>query len=142
MCEACGSCFDSSKGLKVHLGGNWCRNPKEMNQAELRKLHRTRQVSSTRRGKTVTRAELVSVSTCEGKFAKSCGSFVYLGTLKPRPRRRCKEELAWLWEALEKCNDCGRATKSLELPKHVFTKPLSFLSCSITWNGDPQAEGT
>ena len=67
----------------------------DMSTAELRRLHRTRRSSLTFRGKPTTKLETVSVTTCEGKTAKPCGSFVYLGTLTspdvsatPEVRRR------------------------------------------------------
>jgi hypothetical protein len=36
--------------------------------------------SSTKRGKTSSRVEVVKVLTCEGEETKSCGEFVYLGS--------------------------------------------------------------
>ena len=66
---------------------------------ELRRLHRTRRTCLTFRGKQTTKVEQVSVKTCDGKTAKPCGSFVYLGTstspvvaASPGVRRRIEKE--------------------------------------------------
>ena len=78
-CGQCGSTFDSEKGLATHQASKWCRTHENMDSKELRRLHRTRQTSETRRGKTQDRIEQVEVRTCE--LTAICGSFVYLGTL-------------------------------------------------------------
>ena len=95
VCTRCASSFDTERGLQTHQGGRWCRMYMDMSTAELRRLHRTRRSSLTFRGKPTTKLETVSVTTCEGKTAKPCGSFVYLGTLTspdvsatPEVRRR------------------------------------------------------
>jgi hypothetical protein len=77
-CPLCNVKFDSEKGLKSHK--KWCRTFESMTVSEQIQLRRTRQTSSTRRGKTRRKVELISVNTCEGLEAKSCGEFIYLGS--------------------------------------------------------------
>ena len=80
VCEACQSSFDSAAGLKSHNRGKWCRKFEDMSIAEQVRLRRTRQVATTRKGKTARLVEEVSVRTCEEQETKSCGEFVYLGS--------------------------------------------------------------
>ena len=80
-CPACGYSFDTAEGLARHHTSGWCRKPEEMDSKQLRRLHRTRQPSATRRGKGSETVERIQVATCEGNLTKACGSFVYLGTL-------------------------------------------------------------
>ena len=48
-CPACGYSFDTAEGLARHHTSGWCRKPEEMDSKQLRRLHRTRQTSATRR---------------------------------------------------------------------------------------------
>jgi hypothetical protein len=78
VCETCQSSFDSTRGLKSH--GKLCRKFEDMSIAQQVRLRRTRQVASTRKGKTARLVEEVSVRTCENLETSSCGEFVYLGS--------------------------------------------------------------
>jgi hypothetical protein len=80
ICPNCHTTFDSERGFKTHRGQNKCRSSELMEIEELSKLRRSRQVSSTRRGKTVREIETVSVRTCENEEIVSCGDFIYLGS--------------------------------------------------------------
>ena len=50
-CEGCGSSFDCEAGLITHKTRGWCRKPEHMDSKQLRRLHRTRQSSASRRGR-------------------------------------------------------------------------------------------
>ena len=80
LCEGCQTSFDSELALKIHRGGGWCRRFEDLAVREQTILRRTRVNSSTKRGKSSSRVEVVEVLTCEGKETKSCGEFVYLGS--------------------------------------------------------------
>ena len=80
LCEGCQTSFDSELALKIHRGGGWCRRFEDLAVREQTILRRTRVNSSTKRGKSSSRVEVVKVLTCEGKETKSCGEFVYLGS--------------------------------------------------------------
>ena len=78
VCEICQSTFGAADGLKSHQKGKWCRKFEDMNIPELVRLRRTRQVASTRKGRTARLTEEVSVRTCDNSETKSCGEFIYL----------------------------------------------------------------
>ena len=135
-CTQCASSFDTTRGLKTHQGGRWCRPYSEMSTKELRRLHRTRRTSLTFRGKQTTKVEQVSVKTCDGETAKPCGSLVYLGTLtspvvsaSPEVKRRIGMGLG----------SFGNLTK-LWKSQSVSAKTKARLYKALVLSSDPRAE--
>ena len=117
VCETCQSSFDSATGLKSHTKGIWCRKFEDMNITEQVRLRRTRQVASTRKGKTASLVEEVSVRTCENLETSPCGEFVYLGSKIPTHASATPEIRRRIGMALTTFGSLNKTWKSKSLTR-------------------------
>ena len=130
-CATCGSTFDTEIGLRTHHTKKLCRLAKDMDSKELRRLHRTRQTSSTRRGKTAVPVEQIRVLTCEGKATKPCGDFVYLGTLTNPTASATPEIRRRIGIALGTFGSIGKIWKSKSISRKTKSRLYVAIILSI-----------
>ena len=98
---------------------------------KLRRLHRTRQTSSTYRGRTSTKIELIRVLTCEDKPVKPCGSFIYLGTLTNPTASATPEIRRRIGIALGNFGSLGKIWKSRSISRKTKSRLYEAIILSL-----------
>ena len=130
-CGQCGHEFQNEESLERHKSSGWCRKTEKMDSKQLRRLHRTRQTSSTRRGKGAESVEQVKVVTCDGKLTKRCGSFVYLGTLTNMDASATPEVRRRIGMALGAFGSLGKIWKSKAISRKTKSRLYTAIILSL-----------